>query len=408
MHGLGARGIRFNLAQAGATTPEMVEPLSKRVNELGWHIQINAPAAKIMEIMPILQRVPSLIVFDHLAHIPEPDGINHPLFGQIRALIDKGRTWVKLSGAYADTKIGPPTYADSTAVAQAYVKAAPERLVWTGRTLASGRKSPTMPYCSISCWPGRQTKLCATHPGREPGHSLRLSEERLRALRFAQAEARYSFLAVAVVSIFCGVTGCTPTNPVKAYAEPAPRTEAIYVISGGWHTELGLRLDVLSGRLAALKPDFPDARYLVFGWGARDYYMSQDPGIGDFLRAAASGPAVMLVIPLQMSPEEFFGASNVFVLPAPREGIQRLSEFLWRYLVNEQKGILDRVGTGPYPQSMFYASTGTYNLGHTCNTWTAEALHVAGLPVNAAGVIFAGQVLDQLPPIIGTKTERIQ
>src|SRR6516162_9383242 len=129
-HGEGTRGIRFNLAQAGATTPEMIEPLSKRVNELGWHIQINATAPKIIEIMPILGRVPSPIVFDHLAHIPEPEGINHPLFAQIRALIDKGRTWVKLSGAYADTKVGPPTYADSTAVAQAYVKAAPERLVW--------------------------------------------------------------------------------------------------------------------------------------------------------------------------------------------------------------------------------------------------------------------------------------
>ena len=129
-HGEGTRGIRFNLAQAGATTPEMIEPLSKRVNDLGWHIQINAPAAKIMEIMPILERVLSPIVFDHLAHIPEPEGINHPLFGRIRALIDKGRTWVKLSGAYADIKVGPPTYADSTAVAQAYVRAAPERLVW--------------------------------------------------------------------------------------------------------------------------------------------------------------------------------------------------------------------------------------------------------------------------------------
>lgn len=126
----GARGIRFNLAQAGATTPQMIEPLAKRVNELGWHIQINASAATILEIMPILERVPSPIVFDHLAHIPQPDGINHPLFDKVRALIDKGRTWVKLSGAYADTKIGPPTYADSTAVAQAYAKAAPERCVW--------------------------------------------------------------------------------------------------------------------------------------------------------------------------------------------------------------------------------------------------------------------------------------
>jgi predicted TIM-barrel fold metal-dependent hydrolase len=130
MHEQSARGIRFNLAQAGATTPEMIEPLAKRVNELGWHIQINAPAAKFIEIMPILERVPTPIVFDHLVHIPEPEGVNHPLFAQVRALIDKGKTWVKLWGAYADTKVGPPTYADATAVAQAYVKAAPERCVW--------------------------------------------------------------------------------------------------------------------------------------------------------------------------------------------------------------------------------------------------------------------------------------
>jgi len=56
--------------------------------------------------------------------------VSDPLFGKVRALIDKGKTWVKLSGAYQDTKVGPPTYADSTAVAQAYATAAPERCVW--------------------------------------------------------------------------------------------------------------------------------------------------------------------------------------------------------------------------------------------------------------------------------------
>jgi len=130
MHGLGVRGIRFNLAQAGATTPEMIEPLSKRVNDLGWHIQINAPPAKIMEVMPILERVASPIVFDHLAHIPQPAGVEDPLFAKVRGLMDKGRTWVKLSGAYADTKVGPPSYSDSSAVARAYAKAYPERCVW--------------------------------------------------------------------------------------------------------------------------------------------------------------------------------------------------------------------------------------------------------------------------------------
>src|SRR3954447_14551413 len=92
MHEQGARGIRFNLAQGGVTTPEMIEPLAKRINDLGWHIQVNAGAKTIQEIMPILQNVPTPIVFDHLAHIPQPEGVNYPLFKQVIALIDKGKT----------------------------------------------------------------------------------------------------------------------------------------------------------------------------------------------------------------------------------------------------------------------------------------------------------------------------
>jgi uncharacterized protein (TIGR02117 family) len=230
----------------------------------------------------------------------------------------------------------------------------------------------------------------------------------LRGLRFAaDAQARYWFLGVAVVRILCGIVICTLTTPVKPYAGSAPSTGVVYVISGGWHTELGLPVEALSGPLAALNRDFPIARYLVFGWGAHDYYMAKNPGIGDLLRATAPGPAVMLVIPLQISPEAFFGASNVFILPAPPEGIQRLSQFLSDYLDKNKTEAPNRIGVGPYPQSVFYASTGTYNIGHTCNTWTAEALRVAGLPVNAAGVVFAGQVLDQLPPILKAAREPI-
>lgn len=48
----------------------------------------------------------------------------------LRGLIDQGRAWIKISGAYYNTDVGPPTYADATQVAQAFVKAAPERVVW--------------------------------------------------------------------------------------------------------------------------------------------------------------------------------------------------------------------------------------------------------------------------------------
>jgi D-galactarolactone isomerase len=130
LNGLGMRGTRFNLVQAGATTVEMLEPLSKRIHELGWHIQINAKPELIVEIEPLLTRLPTPLVFDHLAHVPRDVGVDSPAFKTMRKLIDQGRTWVKLSGAYQDTKVGPPTYADATPIAQAYVKAAPERMVW--------------------------------------------------------------------------------------------------------------------------------------------------------------------------------------------------------------------------------------------------------------------------------------
>ena len=130
LHGLGIRGIRFNLVQAGATTVEMLEPLSKRVNDLGWHVQIHQLGDGIVKMEDILMHLPSPIVFDHMGRIPKDVGVNHPAYTVIGKLIDKGRTWVKISGAYMDTKVGPPTYADSTKLAQAFVKAAPERMVW--------------------------------------------------------------------------------------------------------------------------------------------------------------------------------------------------------------------------------------------------------------------------------------
>ena len=108
----------------------MIEPLAKRIADYGWHVQLNMPHDKIVEHADLLRRLPTPIVFDHLGKPPEDQGIKHPSHAVIRDLLDKRRAWVKISGAYSNTRVGPPTYADATRVAQAFVKAAPERCVW--------------------------------------------------------------------------------------------------------------------------------------------------------------------------------------------------------------------------------------------------------------------------------------
>ena len=128
----GVRGVRFSLGDpaSAVVTGDMIEPLAKRIAGLGWHIQFNVEGEQIVEIEALLRRLPTPLVFDHLGHPPLPAGIDHPSHAILRSLIDKGRTWVKLSGAYSNSEVGPPAYPEATKIAQAFVKAAPERLVW--------------------------------------------------------------------------------------------------------------------------------------------------------------------------------------------------------------------------------------------------------------------------------------
>ena len=131
LHEAGVRGIRFSLNDPATAivSIDMVEPLSKRVADLGWHVQFNMEGQQVVEWADLLRRLPASMVFDHMGHPPLPAGIGHPSHGVIRDLIDRGRTWVKLSGAYSNTRVGPP-YPDATQIARAFVKAAPERMVW--------------------------------------------------------------------------------------------------------------------------------------------------------------------------------------------------------------------------------------------------------------------------------------
>ena len=70
------------------------------------------------------------VVFDHMGRIPRTGGTSHPAFKVLTDGLKRGKTWIKLSGAYMDTKSGAPGYADSVELAKAFAAVAPERMVW--------------------------------------------------------------------------------------------------------------------------------------------------------------------------------------------------------------------------------------------------------------------------------------
>ena len=137
LHAGGIRGIRFSLytGEHPAIRFDMVEPLAQRVQAPGWHVPLHWTADQIVQHEVMLLRLPCPMVFDHLARLPlspkAPQGSAHPAFAIVRRLLDSGRAWVKLSGAYLDSRAGAGGgYADVEPIVRAWVDAAPERLVW--------------------------------------------------------------------------------------------------------------------------------------------------------------------------------------------------------------------------------------------------------------------------------------
>lgn len=196
---------------------------------------------------------------------------------------------------------------------------------------------------------------------------------------------------VATLAFALTLADCAaPPPPAPRAAIPADAV--LYVIGRGWHTDIGLPVGEIRGKLTALESQFPGVRYLVFGFGERAYLLSRDKNLVQMLRALFPGPGLMLVSALGAPPEAAFGPDHVVALRLPQAGVDRVADFLWRTLRKAGPGAPAPLAAGPYPGSVFYDSGGTYALGYTCNTWTAEALRAGGLPIAVDGVLFASQV----------------
>jgi D-galactarolactone isomerase len=128
----GICGLRFSVWNPidTVTTIDMIEPLSRRAHDLGWHVQLHMSGDQIVEQAALLDRIVCPIVIDHMGRMSPQRGPRHPAFNVICRLVEKGRTWIKLAGAYLNTVAGPPAYAEATAIARAFSKAAPERIIW--------------------------------------------------------------------------------------------------------------------------------------------------------------------------------------------------------------------------------------------------------------------------------------
>jgi hypothetical protein len=203
--------------------------------------------------------------------------------------------------------------------------------------------------------------------------------------------------SAAVVLTAAACLSTAPSDP------PIPAdSRIVYVVRRTWHIDIGFTAQDLQSPLAAVRNSFPDAKYLEFGFGDRQYLTNQRRGAGTLLSALWPGPGLILMTALKLTPQEAFGAEHVYELRVSVRQMSDIQQFIWHTLTHDQHSITP-LEAGPYEGSLFYAAVPKYSAVHTCNTWAAEALRAARLPVRSTGVVFAGQLWSEVRPLAQTR-----
>jgi hypothetical protein len=123
--------------------------------------------------------------------------------------------------------------------------------------------------------------------------------------------------------------------------------------------------------------------------------MSRNHSGPQLLAALWPGPGLLLITGLTATPAEAFGADNVLALDLNPSQARAWQAFLYDSLSDGGRNG-QAEAPGPYPGSLYFGATPRYSAAHTCNTWAAESLRAAGLPVHAFGIVFAGQLWVQI------------
>ncbi|WP_341520132.1 amidohydrolase family protein [Pseudomonas sp. G.S.17] len=141
LHSAGVRGVRFMLIPdaQGALGWDALEPISARIAELGWVINLQVDGRQLPDFEARIRALPSLVSIDHTGKFLEPVGIDHAGFKSLLSLLDSGKVWVKVSAPYETSKSGPPHYEDVSVLARTLVQAFPERCLWASNWPHPGR-----------------------------------------------------------------------------------------------------------------------------------------------------------------------------------------------------------------------------------------------------------------------------
>lgn len=199
--------------------------------------------------------------------------------------------------------------------------------------------------------------------------------------------------------VFLTYACSNPTTEVR-FPEEGQNVRSVLIVHDAWHAAIVIKkADIPAAVLPELR-DFPSAEYLEFSWGDRDYFPAPHPGLGLALKAAFwSSGSILHVVGFKDTVEKAYPGAEIIEVTLSEEDFQRLIKFISDTFSRPHPPAPADARPGLFPNGRFYPAEGKFSLLRTCNTWVAEALSSAGLPISPGYAITAGSLSNQVRPL---------
>jgi hypothetical protein len=143
--------------------------------------------------------------------------------------------------------------------------------------------------------------------------------------------------------------------------------------------------------------DFSQAEFVEFSWGDKDYFPNPQAGVLSAVKAALwSSGSILHVVGFSGSVDAFYRGAKITELGFNVQAYDRLIGYISATVSRPTSKERAQPSPGLFPYSRFYPASRKFSALRTCNTWVAETLEEAGLPVSASFVITAGNLESQL------------
>jgi uncharacterized protein (TIGR02117 family) len=204
---------------------------------------------------------------------------------------------------------------------------------------------------------------------------------------------KVKFLLVILLGLL--ITAAQFESGYQRTPSPATETEAIYIVSHGWHTGFVVPAIAMQTRLPALKQRFKNTSYLEIGWGDKGFYQADGVTSGLTLQAMFwSIGSVIHVVAVPEKVKSYFSKVQVEKLCLTPEQRTALIQFIADSFYKDRNGQIVARQRGRYGDSQFYEATETYHIFNTCNKWVAKGLQCAGMAIDPLFKLTAGSVMD--------------